>query len=92
MPEVKKTRIIIPTDTLIQIKAIAVKQGTTQNTVINDLIKNGLENIELSKKKVNEPKIKFKDLAGKYTSGTPFSAVEDIRKMRNGEELGWKCW
>lgn len=84
MADFVRTSIKIPTDTLIKIKALAVKKGTTQNDIINDIILKGLENTEKKKK---EPKIKFKDLAGKYSAGKPFSAVEDIKKMRNGEEL-----
>ena len=43
MIEVKKTSIQIPTDMLIEIKAMAVKQGTTQNKIINNLIAKGME-------------------------------------------------
>ena len=43
MIEVKKTSIQIPKDMLIKIKAMAVKQGTTQNTIITNLIAKGME-------------------------------------------------
>ena len=46
MIEVKKTSIQIPKDMLIEIKAMAVKQGTTQNTIINNLIAKGMEKTE----------------------------------------------
>ena len=50
MNEVKKTTVHIPIDTLIKIKSIAVKKGTTQNNVINELINKGLENKSKTKK------------------------------------------
>ena len=43
MVEIKQTSIQIPTDILIEIKAMAVKQGTSQNTIINSLIIKGME-------------------------------------------------
>ena len=85
MMELKKTSVKIPIDNLIKIKEIAVRKGTTQNNIINEFINKGIENTE--KMKIKEPKIKFKDLAGKYSAGKPFDAVEDIKKMRNKEAL-----
>jgi hypothetical protein len=85
MAEIIRTSVNIPVDTLIKIKAIAVKKGTSQNNIINEFILRGIENTEQPKNK--EPKLKFKELAGKYSAGKPFNAVEDIRKMRNGEKL-----
>ena len=43
MSEIEKTSIQIPSDILIEIKAMAVKEGTTQNTIINNLIVKGME-------------------------------------------------
>ena len=43
MIDTKRTTIEIATDTLIEIKAMAVKQGTTQNNIITDLINKGLK-------------------------------------------------
>ena len=43
MIDTKRTTIEIATDTLIEIKAMAVKQGTTQNKIITDLINKGLK-------------------------------------------------
>ncbi|MGL6298330.1 MAG: hypothetical protein ACRC1M_04095 [Methanobacteriaceae archaeon] len=85
MAEVIRTSVNIPTDVLIKVKAIAVKKGTSQNNIINEFIGKGIENIEKTTNK--EPKLKFKDLAGRYSAGKEFSAVEDIKKMRNGEKL-----
>jgi hypothetical protein len=31
-------------------------------------------------------------LAGKYSAGKPFDAVEDIKKMRNQEDFEWKYY
>jgi len=83
--DVKKTSVKIPTETLIKLKEIAVRKGTTQNNVINEFIILGIEKTE--KNKIQEPKVKFKDLAGKYSAGKPFDAVDDIKKMRNKEAL-----
>ena len=44
MNEIKTTTIRIPSSTLIKIKSMAVKKGTTQNNIINDLINKGLKN------------------------------------------------
>ena len=85
MVDVVRTSVNIPTHNLIKLKAIAVRKGTSQNNIINEFIDKGIEDTEQVKSK--EPKIKFKDLAGKYSAGKPFSAVKDIRKMRNGEKL-----
>jgi hypothetical protein len=86
MIDVKKTSVIIPVDNLVKLKEIAVRKGTTQNSVINEFIIEGIESTEINK--IQEPKVKFKDLAGKYSADKPFDAVEDIKKMRNKEALG----
>jgi len=74
MLKVKRTTIEIPQDTLIKIKSLAVKEGTTQNKIINKLIDKGLKTTEKNKKKaklINDelPKLKgeaedLEDLAG----------------------------
>ena len=43
MIDVKRTTIQIPKDMLIEIKAMAIKQGTTQNTIITNLLAKGME-------------------------------------------------
>jgi adenylate kinase family enzyme len=43
MIDIKRTSIEIPTDTLIKIKEMAVRKGTTQNKIINELIHKGME-------------------------------------------------
>lgn len=69
MIEVKKTSIHIPIDTLIKIKSIAVKKGTTQNNVINELINKGLEKNE---------KIKGENKPNE-------TAIERIERLTNGK-------
>jgi len=54
MNEIKTTTIRIPSDTLIKIKSMAVKKGTTQNNIINDLINKGLKNTEKGKIKARK--------------------------------------
>jgi len=56
MEEFIRTSIKIPSETLIKIKAIAVRNGTNQNNIINDFINKGLKNTE---KKQGEIKIKI---------------------------------
>jgi len=84
MGEVIRTSIKIPTDTLIKIKTIAVRKGTSQNNIINDFIDNGLEKIEKKQGKIETQiindelkipapkgyeKLKIDDLVGKFDLG-----------------------
>ena len=57
--ELKRTTIQIPKDILIKIKSMAVKEGKTQNNIINELITKGIENKEKIKtqNRVNETAI-----------------------------------
>ena len=77
MIETKRTTIEISTDTLIEIKAMAVKQGTTQNKIIIELINKGLKASGNKEGKIKsriinhemlgydpEKKLDFKDSAG----------------------------
>ena len=76
MQEIKKTSIQIPSDLLIEIKAMAVKQGTSQNTIINKLIVKGMDKTKqegkIKAKKINhempgyDPKkeVSLKEVAG----------------------------
>ena len=81
MGEFVRTSINIPSDTLIKIKAIAVRKKTSQNNIINDFINKGLKNTEKKQGKIktqiinNELKIpapkgyeglKIDDLVGKF--------------------------
>jgi hypothetical protein len=60
MIEVKTTTIQIPISTLIEIKAMAVKKGKTQNNIINELINEGLKSINRKKRKVKSNVINHK--------------------------------
>ena len=90
MSDFIRTSIKIPKDTLIKIKTIAVREGTSQNHIINDFINKGLEKTEKKQGKIkalvinDELKIpapegyeglKIDDLIGKYDLGQS-NAVE----------------
>ncbi|MGL6298323.1 MAG: hypothetical protein ACRC1M_04060 [Methanobacteriaceae archaeon] len=77
MTTLKKTSIQIPIEMLIEIKTMALKEGTSQNTIINNLIAKGMgktnENEKIPAKLINDrlPKVKsskkygsLKDMAG----------------------------
>jgi len=61
------------------ISKIAKNENTTEKQLINDVLKKEFANV----KKNNSPD--FFDLVGKFTADKPFNAVEDLKKMRNGE-------
>ena len=69
MNEIKKTSIHIPIDTLIKIKSMAVKKGTTQNNIIVELINKGLEKAEKIKEENKENE----------------TAIERIERLTNGK-------
>jgi len=74
MIDVKRTTIQIPRDMLIEIKAMAVKQGTTQNTIINNLIAKGMG-------KTGKRKIKAKlinDRLPKVKSSKKYGSLKDM--------------
>lgn len=70
--------IKIDTNLLDAIKKIAKRENTTENKLITEAIESIID------KKTKKSK-SFWDLGGKYTTDEPFNAVEDIKKMRNGE-------
>jgi prophage maintenance system killer protein len=71
--------IEIDSELLKTIEIIAKKENTTEQDLINDVLKKEFINVE----KENVPD--FFELGGKFTADEPFSAVEDLKKMRNGE-------
>jgi len=75
-----ETKIKIEDSYLKRIEKEAKKEGSSIPEFIKDAI-----NLKLKSKKNNKSKLSFKDLAGRYTTDEPFSAVEDKRKLRNGE-------
>jgi len=97
MMDVKRTSIELPTNTLIKIKAMAVKKGTTQNKIINELINKGFKSTESEtkepKKKIPEYLIanknrkpdpeKHEKMAGFIKNVEPFNAVELIKEARS---------
>lgn len=74
------TTVKIETNLFNKISEIAKDEGISENKLITKAIEDMID-----KKEKNIKKTSFWDLAGKYKAGKPFSAVEDIRKMRNGE-------
>jgi len=63
-----------------KIEKIAKKENTTENKLITEAI----ESI-VNEKENNVKVTQFWDLGGKYKNGETFNAVDDIKKMRNGE-------
>ncbi|MDR2623856.1 MAG: ribbon-helix-helix domain-containing protein [Methanobrevibacter sp.] len=57
---IKTTTVRLPSDTLIQIKAIAAEKGRSQNNIINDLIEKGLKTIGKNKGEIKARKINHK--------------------------------
>jgi hypothetical protein len=58
---------------------MAEKENTTENKIINQILKKGMETVQ------SENKNEFLEMGGIFTTDKPFSAVEDRKKMRNGE-------
>ena len=63
-----------------KIEKIAKKENTTENKLITEAI----ESI-VNEKEKNVKESRFWELGGKYKVGETFSAVDEIKKMRNGE-------
>ncbi|MDR1819527.1 MAG: ribbon-helix-helix protein, CopG family [Methanobrevibacter sp.] len=72
------TDIHIEESILKSIEKIAIKENKTKDEFIEETLKKAVE------EKSDKPRIFF-DLSGKFSAGEPFSAVEDLKKMRNGE-------
>ena len=84
-PKKIKTTINIENDLLNEIKTITERKDTRQTDVINKILKKGLI---LEKEVEKQEKTKgdnFLKLAGIVTAPEPFSATEEIRKLRNRE-------
>jgi predicted DNA-binding protein len=56
---IKTTTIKIPSETLIELKALAIRKGKSQNDIINELINNGLKNYKNPKSKIKAKKIQM---------------------------------
>ena len=85
MPEVIRTSINISPDTLIKIKAIAVRKGTTQNNIINEFIDKGIKSIEKEKNSIISDEDSFIDMIGMVKAKEPTNAVELKKKAQKGE-------
>ncbi|NYB52789.1 MAG: hypothetical protein HVN35_09565 [Methanobacteriaceae archaeon] len=80
-----KTNMNIERDLLKELKILANSKETTQTEIINQLLKKG---IMLEKEEKKQKKTKgdnFLKLAGIVTAKKPFSATEEVKKLRNGE-------
>ena len=63
-----------------KVKKIAKNEGISENKLITEAIETIID-----KKEKNIQKSGFWELGGKYKANESFSAVEEIKKMRNGE-------
>lgn len=75
---VTTSKVEIDPKLLKTIQEIAKDENTNEYKVLNDLIKKGL-------KKSQDDEIDFFDLEGIITTDKPFSAVEEVKKMRGRE-------
>jgi hypothetical protein len=85
MIDVKKTTISIPTDTLVKIKELAVRKGTTQNKIINEFINNGLKDIGKGQKNkfIKDRLPKPKNVTKKYDSLKDMAGICEIENPEN---------
>jgi len=70
------TKVEIDTDVFKTIEGLAKDRNTTEKKIINEMIKKEIE-------KDNIPD--FLQMGGMFTTDEPFDAVEDRKKMTNGE-------
>ena len=70
--------VLIEDNLFKSLSEIAKKENTTEDKLVNDVIESFLT-------KENDEILSFEDLMGIATTDEPFSAVEDVRKLRNGE-------
>jgi hypothetical protein len=87
MIETKRTTIEISTDTLIEIKAMAVKQGTTQNKIITELINKGLKATGNKEGKLKSRVINHEMLGYKKKKKIHFKDSEGIVEIENPEKI-----
>ena len=71
-----ETKIKIEDKFLKAIEKRAKIRNTTKNEVINDMIKKEIEKEDI---------LDFLEMGGMFTTDEPFNAVEDRKRMRNGE-------
>ena len=90
---IAKNEIIITDNVFKELETIAKAKNKPCKQVLEDIINKELK--EISNKESEDKKLKennetkeiltFKDMAGRYTTDKPFSAVEEVRKMRGKE-------
>lgn len=80
-----KTTFNIEVEILNKLKRIANKKGTTQTEMMNKMLKNALLIEEESEKQKKVKGANFLKLAGIVTANEEFNAVEEVKKLRNGE-------
>ncbi|KZX16956.1 hypothetical protein [Methanobrevibacter filiformis] len=80
-----KTTVNIEIGILNELKAISNRKKTTQTEMINKLLKKGLLLEKQAEKQKETKGNNFLKLAGIVTAPKPFSATDEVRKLRNGE-------
>ena len=91
MQSKNRTKISLEEKIMESLKTIAKNKKTTQTKIINDYIKQGIENEpEKNKVKINvimegDPNIDIIDFIGSIKIDKPFSAVEIRKQVRRGE-------
>ena len=82
--KIKKT-FNIDLDLFEKLKVLAENKRTTQTEMMNSLIRSGLLLEEQAKKQEKTKGDNFLKLGGIVTASEPFSAIEEVKKFRNGE-------
>jgi hypothetical protein len=77
---VTTSKVEIDSELLNKVSRLAKDENTTEKKLITEAIEDILD-----KKEKNNEKTGFWSLGGKYKAGEPFSAVEEVRKMRGRE-------
>jgi len=91
MESKNRTTISLEPKIMETIKTIAKNKKTTQTKIINDYIKQGIENEpEKNKVKINvimegDPNIDISDFIGSIKTDKPFNAVKLQKQVRRGE-------
>ncbi|KZX16814.1 hypothetical protein MBCUT_05330 [Methanobrevibacter cuticularis] len=75
-----KTTIKIDDNLLKSVKKIAIDKNETQNNLMNEYIRKGVNN-ELKPKKQENLEI----ISGLGTAPEPFDSVKELKKVENGE-------
>ena len=82
---IKTTTLRLPSETLIQIKALAVKTGKSQNNIMNELINKGLKTTGNK-----EGKIKARKIQMPFTDSNKKGSLKNIigiAEVDNAEDI-----